>query len=204
MLDSHFNSNSEHSIVVRKHVVLMCLDPFRAIIMADRLIIIIRPDIQANQNMDLILKMFVTCSKGWSQDQKKRKIHMDKVKSLESIISSNISFFDADNEDESGITFISSEINSEQIKIHEKMKIEKNEKNENNNGISIFIPLPISFESHMYEVIFTTVHTLHSQEYLKFDREVHLILIELFPRNAVHIPRYIYIYIYIYICILYI
>jgi len=40
----------------------------------------------------------------------------------------------------------------------------------------------------MYEAMLTTVHTLHTQEYLKFNREVHLILIELFPRNAVHIP----------------
>jgi hypothetical protein len=191
MLDSHFNSNSDHSIVVRKHVVLLCLDPFRAVVMADRLIIIIPPDIQANQNMDLILKMFVTCSRGWSVDRKKRKIRMDKMKNLELISHTDISLIET--YEESGKTckssneFLTTDDNVDKPKkIIEKN--EKNDKNEKNNETSIFIPLPISFESHMYEAMLTTVHTLHTQEYLKFNREVHLILIELFPRNAVHIP----------------
>jgi len=42
-LDFKFNPSEEKSVLIRRHTVLMAMDPLRAVIMADRLILIV-PD----------------------------------------------------------------------------------------------------------------------------------------------------------------
>ena len=58
ILDVNFHPSNVYSIIVRKHSVLLSLDPFKAVVMADRIIILVPPQKMAEENMDRILKMF--------------------------------------------------------------------------------------------------------------------------------------------------
>lgn len=42
-LDFHFNPNEEKTIIIRRHAVLFAMDPMRAVVMADRLVLIVPP-----------------------------------------------------------------------------------------------------------------------------------------------------------------
>ena len=68
LLYTPLNPNETHTILVRKHCVLVSLDPFQAIIMADRIIVVLPTNNEANENLSQILRMFEnsfrgTCSK---------------------------------------------------------------------------------------------------------------------------------------------
>jgi hypothetical protein len=58
LLDNLFNSDEIHSIIVRKNCVVLSLDPFRAVITADRIIVVTPSHPMAEHNMDKILKIF--------------------------------------------------------------------------------------------------------------------------------------------------
>jgi hypothetical protein len=58
LLDNVFNPDGIHSILVRKNCVVLSLDPFRAVITADRIIIVTPSHPMAEHNMDQILNMF--------------------------------------------------------------------------------------------------------------------------------------------------
>lgn len=58
LLDDLFSPDETHSILVRKHSVVLSLDPFRAVITADRIIVVTPSHPMAEHNMDQILKLF--------------------------------------------------------------------------------------------------------------------------------------------------
>ncbi len=58
LLDYLFNPDEIHSILVRKNCVVLSLDPFRAVITADRIIVVTPSQPTAEDNMDQILKIF--------------------------------------------------------------------------------------------------------------------------------------------------
>lgn len=58
LLDYHFNPDEIHTIIVRKNCVVLSLDPFRAVITSDRIIIVTPSQVSAEHNMDQILKIF--------------------------------------------------------------------------------------------------------------------------------------------------
>ena len=64
LLDVNFYPADVYSIIVKKHAVVLSLDPFKAVVMADRLIVIIPQEHTAEENMDVILKMFESRFKG--------------------------------------------------------------------------------------------------------------------------------------------
>ena len=64
VLDHHFDGDDIHSIIVRKGCILITSDPFRAVIMADRLIVILPSNVKACDNMNDILAMFESCFTG--------------------------------------------------------------------------------------------------------------------------------------------
>lgn len=64
LLDVNFYSNDIYSIVVRKHSVLLSLDPFKVVVMSDRIVIVVSPQKKAEENMDHILRMFENHFKG--------------------------------------------------------------------------------------------------------------------------------------------
>jgi hypothetical protein len=58
LLDNLFTPDEIHSILVRKNCVVLSLDPFRAVITADRIIVVTPSHPMAEHNMDEILKIF--------------------------------------------------------------------------------------------------------------------------------------------------
>lgn len=58
LLYTPLNPNETHTILVRSHCVLVSLDPFQAVIMADRIIVVLPTNYDANENMCQILRMF--------------------------------------------------------------------------------------------------------------------------------------------------
>ena len=64
LLDVNFHPSNVYSILVRKHSVLLSLDPFKAIVMSDRIIIVVSPQRKTEENMDHILRIFENHFKG--------------------------------------------------------------------------------------------------------------------------------------------
>jgi hypothetical protein len=58
LLDNLYNPDEIHSIIVRKNCVVLSLDPFRAVITSDRIIVVTPSHPMAEHNMDKILKIF--------------------------------------------------------------------------------------------------------------------------------------------------
>ena len=63
-LDFHYNAEEEPIVIVRRHAVLIAFDPLRAIIMADRIIIIVPP------GADSILNTLQEQMKAWKEGKK--------------------------------------------------------------------------------------------------------------------------------------
>jgi hypothetical protein len=64
-LDFHYNAEEEPIVIVRRHAVLIAFDPLRAIIMADRMIIIVPP------GADEILNTLKENMNAWTETKKK-------------------------------------------------------------------------------------------------------------------------------------
>jgi hypothetical protein len=64
LLYTPLNPNETHTILVRKHFVLISLDPFQAVIMADRIIVVLPTNKEANENLSQILRMFENSFRG--------------------------------------------------------------------------------------------------------------------------------------------
>ena len=64
LLDVNFHPSNVYSILVRKNSVLLSLDPFKAIVMSDRIIIVVSPQRKTEENMDHILRIFENHFKG--------------------------------------------------------------------------------------------------------------------------------------------
>lgn len=64
LLYTPLNPNETHTILVRKHFVLISIDPFQAVIMADRIIVVLPTNNEANENMSQILRMFENSFRG--------------------------------------------------------------------------------------------------------------------------------------------
>jgi hypothetical protein len=63
-LDFHYNAEEQPIVIVRRHAVLIAFDPLRAIIMADRMIIIVPP------GADSILNTLQDEMKAWKEGKK--------------------------------------------------------------------------------------------------------------------------------------
>jgi len=63
-LDFHYNAEEEPIVIVRRHAVLIAFDPLRAIIMADRMIIIVPP------GADSILNTLQEQMRAWKEGKK--------------------------------------------------------------------------------------------------------------------------------------
>ena len=144
ILDFSINPNSAYSIVVRRHAVLISLDPIRAVVMANQVIIMLPPG-----GMDNIIGILGGFMDSWSDGGGSALTHR--------------------------VTPSSSS--------HAKQQTD-----EDNNNEEEFGNTPTYFEMHVYEAIFTTINTLHAQQYKLLNDEATIVLSYFNQQTAVIVP----------------
>lgn len=176
-LDFKFNPSEEKSVLIRRHTVLMAMDPLRAVIMADRLILIV-PD-----GADSLISVL---------DQ-----HMKGTFSEPIFISTEIEL----------INILSSEWSRGDKKLNNIVDNEVSNDFERQHNNIHGQSSKISFESHAYEALLTTVKAWESQIFQNLEESIQDVL-SYFKKGFVfsHIimnyfnsvyQRSIYVYLYV-------
>ena len=139
-LDFSFHpKEQEHSIWVRKHAVLLILDPIRAVVMASRVVIIVPVG-----GMDSMMTTLEQQLGDWRHQQYHDiALHTDSLTYLNTVSDDGDQKDDKDDYDSTSDTESSTQ--------------------------TPFNKMP--FEMHAYEAIFTTINSLHDQEYVQIYRE---------------------------------
>jgi magnesium transporter len=179
LLDYNTNPNSSFSIVVRRHSVLISLDPIRAVVMADRVVLMV-----PSGGMDNILSTLGGFMATWStvdggnggvgdfvvgggattkhpqmevtRSSATRGGSGGQASSAGAVDESDVHLFDADKED----------------------------KDDDGPGASA-----TWFEYHAYEAIFTTLNTLHAQQFKSLQEDADFVLQYFKQAGAVIIPQ---------------
>ena len=153
-LDFSFHpSQQEHSVWVRKHCVLLILDPIRAVVMASRVVIIVPVG-----GMDSMMTTLEKQIGNWRHQQ-----YHDVALNADTSPYLNTVSDDGDQKDD----------------------YESNSDTES-SGQTPFQKMP--FEMHAYEVIFTTINSLHDQEYVQIYREAQDVLIYFQAKSGSILP----------------
>jgi hypothetical protein len=176
LLDYNTNPNSSFSIVVRRHSVLISLDPIRVVVMADRGVVM-EPPGDLGHIMTCLGGFMATWSTvdggggvsggvGGGATTKHPQMEVTRssatrggsggqASSAGAVDESDVHLFDADKEDD----------------------------HDDGPGASA-----TWFEYHAYEAIFTTLNTLHAQSYKALQKEVDFVLQYFTQMRAVIIP----------------
>ena len=153
-LDFSFHpSQQEHSVWVRKHAVLLILDPIRAVVMASRVVIIVPVG-----GMDSMMTTLEKHIGDWRHQQ-----HHDVALSTDPSKYLNTISDDGDQKDGYEST-----------------------SDTESTGQTTFNRMP--FEMHAYEAIFTTINSLHDQEYVQIHREAQDVLIYFQAKSGSILP----------------
>lgn len=156
VLDHHFDGDEIHSIIVRKGCVLITSDPFRAVVMADRLIVILPSNVKACDNMNDILEMFESCFTGVQLPFLKYAISPPVKLLLFTSIGSHYALLNSNRRSEVSASTASESGETNRLLENDdspeySFKTEYSPKQGNTN----------SFEFQVCEAIFTTINTLH-------------------------------------------
>ena len=144
ILDFSINPNSAYSIVVRRHAVLISLDPIRAVVMANQVIIMLPPG-----GMDNIIGILGGFMDSWSDGGASALANREPPSSSS----------------------------------QQKQGTDEDHNNQEELGNT-----PTYFEMHVYEAIFTTINTLHAQQYKLLNDEATVVLSYFNQQTAVIVP----------------
>jgi len=180
LLDYNTNPNSSFSIVVRRHAVLISLDPIRAVVMADKVVLMV-----PSGGMDNILSTLGGFMATWSTvdgvggggvfvvvgggGATTKHPQMEVTRSSATRGSGGGQASSTGVADERDVHLVDAD---------------KEDKDDDGPGASA-----TWFEHHAYEAIFTTLNTLHAQSYKALDAEADFLLQYFTQTRAVIIPQ---------------